>query len=412
MNQISDTPAPAPLANLRVLDVGRFIAGPYCATLLGDLGADVIRIERPGGGEDRFVVPVTPAAPGSPSGEGGSFLQLARNKRSACLDLSSPAGRRALDELVRRADVIVANLPAKELARLGLDYQSVRAKNPRAVLTTMSAYGETGPSADKTGFDGIGQVMSGAAHLSGKPGEPARWAATYVDYGTALGCAFGTLAALMSRQQTGLGQHVTGSLLKTALTFFNSNLMEAYVKQQDRIPSGSRGQQLAPCDIFATLDGHVLIQVLGMAQFRKLAALISQSSWPDDPRFQTDQDRGAHGELINTGVAAWCATRNSAAALAELAAARIPAERVLSPLQVFSDPHIQAGDFFRSMPHRMLPGGVPVVSPQVNLSATPPSYRSGAPAPGQHTAEILSELGFSDEDIAVMCAAKQDDTKP
>ncbi len=386
----------APLQGLRVLDLGRFIAGPYCATLLGDLGADVIRIERPGGGEDRFVVPVTP------SGEGGSFLQLARNKRSICLDLASSEGRRALDVLVRRADVIVANLPAAELARLGLDYASVRDVNPRAILTTMSAYGDSGPNAGKTGFDGIGQVMSGAAWLSGKPGEPARWAATYVDYGTALGCAFGTLAALMSRQQTGLGQHVTGSLLNTALTFFNSNLMEARFRGQDRVPSGSRGQQLAPCDIFTTRDGHVLIQVLGMAQFRKLAALVGEPRWPDDPRFQTDQDRGVHGELINAGVAAWCASRDTAGALQQLVAARIPAEQVLSPLQVFGHPHIEAGDFFRDM--HFAGATVPVVSPQVGLSATPATYRSDAPAVGQHTVEVLREIGFSEEDITAMCA--------
>ena len=396
MNQTSDAPAPAPLANLRVLDVGRFIAGPYCATLLGDLGANVIRVERPGGGEDRFVVPVTPC------GTGGSFVQLARNKRAICLDLATDSGRRALDELARRADVIVANLPAPELARLGLDYETIREKNPRAILTTISAYGDSGPNAGKTGFDGIGQVMSGAAFLSGKPGEPARWAATYVDYGTALGCAYGTLAALLSRQQTGLGQHVTGSLLNTALTFFNSNLMEAHARQQDRVPSGSRGQQLAPCDIFATTDGHILIQVLGMTQFRKLAALIGEQSWPDDPRLQTDQDRGAHGELINTAVAAWCAGRDTAGALAKLTAARIPAEQVLSPLQVFSNPHIQAGDFFRSMTYAGTT--LPVASPQVGLSSTPASYRSGAPAPGEHTAEILREIGFSEAEIAAMCS--------
>lgn len=402
MTKTTDTDTTAapplpPLQGLRVLDVGRFIAGPYCATLLGDLGADVIRVERPGGGEDRFVVPVTPC------GTGGSFVQLARNKRAICLDLASGSGRRALDKLACRADVIVANLPAPELARLGLDYETVREKNPRAILTTISAYGETGPSAGKTGFDGIGQVMSGAAFLSGQPGEPARWAATYVDYGTALACAYGTLAALLSRQQTGHGQHVTGSLLNTALTFFNSNLMEAHARQLDRVPSGSRGQQLAPCDIFATSGGHILIQVLGMVQFRRLALLIGEVSWPDDTRFQTDQERGAHSELINAAVAAWCAGRDTASTLSALAAARIPAEQVLSPLQVFSHPHIQAGDFFRSMAYAGT--ALPVVSPQVGLSATPASYRSSAPAPGEHTAEILRELGFSEAEITAMGTA-------
>lgn len=148
---------PGAFAGIRVVDMGRFGAGPYCATLLGDLGADVIRLERPGGGKDRFVVPI------APSGEGGSFLQTGRNKRSVCLDLGSPGGRTALYRLIGTADVLVANLPFAQLRKLGLDYETLSARHHALILTTASAYGETGPLAGKVGFDGVGQAMSGAA---------------------------------------------------------------------------------------------------------------------------------------------------------------------------------------------------------------------------------------------------------
>ncbi len=384
----------APLHGIRVLDVGKFIAGPYCATLLGDLGADVIRVEKIGGGEDRFVVPVTP------SGEGGSFLQLGRNKRSIALNLAAPMGQKALRALALNSDVVVANLPHKQLVKLGLDYETLKAQAPGVILASVSAYGNTGPYADKTGFDGIGQAMSGASYLSGTPDQPQRWAATYVDYGTALASTVGTLAALLSRAQTGIGQHVSASLLNTALTFFNSNLMEAHVAGQDRTPSGNRGQQLAPCDIFATRDGHLLLQVLGEAQFARLAQLIGQTAWLQDPRLDTDAGRGKHADLICEAVAHWCATRTSQEALEALATARLPAEQVLSPRQALSHPQMLAGALFQYMAYPGMEGSVPVVAPQMTLSATPASYRSRAPLPGEHSREILAELGFDASQIS------------
>ncbi|RYF63110.1 MAG: CoA transferase, partial [Comamonadaceae bacterium] len=366
-----------------VIDLGRFIAGPYCATLLSDFGADVIRVEPPGGGEDRFVVPV------APSGEGGSFLQLARNKRSVCLDLRTAAGRDALDALLAGADVVVANLPPAQLKRLGLDEATLGARHPRLILATVSAYGDTGPMADQPGFDGIGQAMSGAAWLSGLPDAPVRWAATYVDFGTGLACAFGVLAALRAREQTGRGQHVSGSLLRTALTFFNSNLMEAAARGHDRVPSGNRSQQLAPSDLFATCDGHLLVQVLGHAQFHRLAGLLGRAEWLHDPALQTDAGRGEQRDRICSAVAAWCATRSCEDALAELVAQRIPACKVLSPLEALAHPQVQR--HLHAMDYPSLPRALPVVAPLVELSATPASYRHRAPLPGEHTQEVMAE---------------------
>ncbi|RYY87104.1 MAG: CoA transferase [Comamonadaceae bacterium] len=376
------------LAGIRVIDLGRFIAGPYCATLLSDLGADVIRVEPPGGGEDRFVVPV------APSGEGGSFLQLARNKRSVCLDLSTAEGREALHALVATADVVVANLPEAQLRRLGLDYASLSERHPRLILTTATAYGDTGPLAGQTGFDGCGQAMSGAAWMSGMPDAPVRWAATYVDFGTGVGCAFGTLAALRARDQTGRGQHVQGSLLRTALTFFNSNLMETAATGRDRLPSGNRSQQLAPSDLFATRDGHVLVQVLGNLQFHRLAALIGRTDWLTDPALQTDAGRGQQRDAVCDAVAAWCADRTCDDVLAALAAQRLPGCKVLSPSEAIAHPQVRAGGHLRELDYPSLPRPLPVVAPLVELSDTPLQYRRRAPLAGEHTREVLDEAGF------------------
>ena len=199
------------LAGIRVLDFGRYIAGPYCAALLGDLGADVIRVERLSGGEDRWLTPV------GLDGTGALYLPCNRNKRGMTLDPASAEGRQIVAQLVARADVVVANLPPDVLRALGLDLESLRQIKPDIILTTVTAFGAGGPWSHKHGFDGVGQAMCGSTYLSGTPEQPVRAAATWVDFGSATMAAFGTLAALMSRAQTGEGQKVEGALLRTAV---------------------------------------------------------------------------------------------------------------------------------------------------------------------------------------------------
>ena len=187
------------LTGIKVLDFGRFIAGPYCAALLADHGADVIRIERIEGGEDRYVPPV------ADTGEGGLYLQVNRNKRCLTLDLASDAGRDIVRRLVKSADVVVANLPPITLKQLGLDYATLSKLNPRIVLATVTAFGPGGPYSQRPGFDAVGQAMSGAMYMSGLPDAPMRAAATYVDFSTAQACAMGVLAALWAREKSGVG---------------------------------------------------------------------------------------------------------------------------------------------------------------------------------------------------------------
>src|SRR5919108_5379362 len=222
------------LAGIRVLDFGRYIAGPYCAALLADLGADVIRIERRDGGEDRWVAPV------GEDGVGAMYLVMNRNKRAMTLDPSRPEGREIVRRLVATADVVVANLPPDVLRSLELDLESLRRVKPDIILTTVTAFGAGGPWSHKHGFDGIGQVMSGAAYMTGTPEQPYRASVAWVDCGTASLAAFGTLAALMERQKSGRGQKVEGALLRTAIAFNNPALVEQQAIRVNRVPTENR----------------------------------------------------------------------------------------------------------------------------------------------------------------------------
>ena len=398
------------LAGVRVLDFGRYIAGPFCAALLGDLGADVIRIEKVRGSEDRFIAPITP------TGEGGMFLQMNRNKRSMTLNPMKPAGREIVGKLVVTADVVVANLPPATLEAMGLDLESLREVKEDVILTTVSAYGRGGPYSDRVGFDGIGQVMSGIAYMTGDPDRPRRAAAPFVDFGTALSCAYGTLAALMAREQTGKGQMVEGALLKTALMMGNSNLIEQAVIQRDRQPTGNRGQTSAPSDLYQTADGWILCSVIGEPLFRRWVELIASDNggaaggeeidWLNDPRFADDLARGDNAGPIGERMNAWCASRSTAEAVDALNGAMIPSAPAYSMQQTLDDPHIAEVESFVDLEYPGMARPAPVARPSVRLTETPATIRHRAPTLGEHTDEILGALGYADDEIAAFRAER------
>jgi len=385
----------AVLSGIRVLDFGRYVAGPYCATLLGYLGADVIRIERRGGGEDRFIAPV------SDSGEGAVILQTGCNKRSMTLDPTTDEGRQIIAKLVATADVVVANLPPSALASMGLDEVSVRAINARAVLVTQSAFGDVGPYTRRGGFDGVGQALSGAMYITGTPGAPAKAAAPYVDFTTAVLSAFGALAALMERDRSGMGQRVDATLLGSAMAVFNSHLIEQSVTGIGRVGTGNRVQTSAPSDVFATQDGHLLLHCVGNNLFRRWARLMGdEDRWVSDPRFKTDQSRADHSDEILARMRQWCAERTTEDALTALEAAGVPAGAVQTPQGALDDPQAAALGIFTEVSYPGMPRPAKVVDLPVRLSRTPGGIRQRPPTVGEHTDEILAELGFDAAAIA------------
>jgi crotonobetainyl-CoA:carnitine CoA-transferase CaiB-like acyl-CoA transferase len=390
------------LEGIRVLDFGRYIAGPFCAALLGDLGAEVIRIERLGGGEDRGLIPVG----AGPEGGGAMFLAMNRNKLGMTLDPASPKGREITRKLVATADVVVANLPPAVLRSLALDLDSLRAVKPDIILTTVTGFGAGGPLSNKHGFDGIGQAMSGAVYLSGTQELPTMTKVPWVDFGTAFLSAFGTLAALIERGKTGRGQKVEGALLRTAVAISNAMLIEQALTGVNRTAIGNRAFNAAPGDIYRTNDGWIVVTVIGQPMFRRWCRMIGEEHCLQDPRFGDDQSRADHGDGISARMIEWCAARSCAEALAELEKASIVAGEVYSPQQAIDDAHIRAAGLLTERSFPTLESTLPLAPTPIELSETPGTYRRPAPLIGEHTDEILKTLGYDAREIAALHAEK------
>lgn len=381
------------LEGVKVLDFGRYIAGPWCAALLGDLGADVIRIEKRTGSEDRFIQPV------ATEDEGAIFLQCNRNKRGMTFNPRHARSGEVLARLVGGADVVIANMPPAGLKAAGLDYESLKQYREDIILTTVSAYGR-GPWHERVGFDTVAQTMSGAAFMSGDGRAPVKSYAPWVDYGTAGLCAFGTLAALMERQRSGKGQVVEGALLATALTAMGAHLTEFAVSGKERKPIGNRSPYAGPADIVKVSDGWIAVQAMGQPLFTRLAKLIDREEWLEEPAYSNDTKRGKHGEALSAALGEWAADKTQTQALDLLSGAGVPCGPVYDLAQTMGDAHIKQAGFFKSL--SLLHGGrqAPIIDTPVRFSQSAVGAKTRAPRLGEHTDEILAELDFSPEEIA------------
>ena len=391
---------PGVLDGIRVLDFGRYIAGPFCGMLLGDMGAEVIRIDKLAGSEDRYLVPV------ADSGEGPLFLALNRNKKSLTLNPMKPQGQKIVKELVKTADIVIANLPQPTLEAMGIDYDSLKSIKPDIILTTVTAYGNGGPYSERVGFDGVAQALAGATYMGGRPGDPMKSFVPFADFGTATMAAFGTLSALIERNKSGNGQLVEAALTRTVMAFNIALLAEEAIKAIDRPSYGNRGYSAGPSDIFKTTDGAVMVQVVGQPLFERWAKLMGEESWLEDPRFATDMDRGENGELLSARMQMWCKDMTTKEVLDALDEARIPCGPVLSAKQVLEDPHIKAMDFLQKMDFPGLKSPIPINTTPVKLSETPGTIRQRTAKLGEHTSEILDVLGYSLDEISEMRDAR------
>ncbi len=382
------------LNDVRILDFGRYIAGPFCAALLADLGADVIRIEKVDGSEDRFTTPV------SRDGDGAGFMQLNRNKRGLTLNPRKPEGRRILDRLIPTADIVIANLPPDTLGSMGLDYESLRTLRSDIILTTSTAFGASGPYATRVGFDGVAQAMSGNMHMTGNADEPTKNYFPYVDFTTASLNAMATLAAIIHRDKTGDGQHVQGCLLASALSIANGTMIEQALLGVNRSGTGNRGQTSAPSDTFQTKDGWILVQVVGNPLYERWARLMGENLWLVDSKYATDESRGIHAQDISTRMQEWTGSRTTTEAVKALEDARIPCGEVLSPQEALDNEQVQSMGFLEPIEYPGIDTAAPIAQMPIDFSTLDVSIRRRAPTLGEHTDEILESLGFDKGDIS------------
>ncbi|MBW2060974.1 MAG: CoA transferase [Deltaproteobacteria bacterium] len=386
------------LEDIKVLDWGRFIACPYCGMILADMGAEVIRVERSGGEEDRTIGLL------GPNGQNMSYPNYARNKKAITLNLmGNKHASEVLADLVKEADVIIQNFSPGARRIMGLTYEDMKAIKPDIIYTAISCYGSEGPYSQRTGFDYIAQIVSGSLGIGGYPDKPPlRAMMSWVDYGTALCATVGTLLALRHRDATGEGQMVDLALLRTATSFMGPFIAEAEVLERLRPNLGNRAAYVGPTDLFKCKDGYVFIATLMNTLWKRLAKAIGHEELLDDPDLYNDYARFEHRERIDPKIAEFTAQRTVDEVLAVMEEARIPCGRYLGPDEVSRDPHIESQNMVEYTDLEV-PGleRVPVCGIPIRLSKTPGRVERRAPRVGEHNEEIYGDLlGYSKEKIA------------
>jgi len=389
-----------PLADIRVLEMGQLLAGPFCGQLLGDFGAEVIKVEPPGSGD-----PMRAWGREKPHGKSLWWPILARNKKSVTLNLREPRGQELARRLAARADVLLENFRPGTLERWGLTPEALWAVNPGLVITRVTGYGQTGPYASRAGFGSIGEAMGGIRYVTGDPDRPP--SRTGVSLGDELAgtfAALGTMIALHARRRTGRGQVVDAALYEAVLAMMESLLPEWEIAGYQRERTGAVLPNVAPSNVYPTKDGSVLIAANQDSIFRRLAAVMGRPELADDGRYATHGARGAHAAELDELIADWSRGQQAGPLLDTLHAAGIPAGLIYRARDMLDDPHFRAREAIIRLTHPQF-GQLPMQNVFPRLSATPGRARSTGPDLGQHNTDVYQGLLGLTSDEAVALAA-------
>jgi len=400
--------APQSLAGIRILDLSRVLAGPWCTQTLADLGADVIKVERPGSGDDTrgWGPPFLKNRDGQETAEAAYYLGANRNKRSITIDIAHPAGQDLVRELVAGCDVFVENFKVGAMARYGLDVERLRAIQPRLVYCSVTGFGQTGPYRERAGYDYAAQGMGGLMSVTGERddlagGGPQKVGVAVADLFTGMYATVAILAALRHRDLTGEGQFIDMALLDTQVAML-ANLGANYlVTGQPPRRMGNAHQNIVPYQVFEVADGHVILAVGNDGQFARFCKVAVCADLATDPRFTRNADRVRHREALVPLLAALMKQRSKADWLAALEEAQVPCGPINDLGEVFADPHVQSRQMTVSLDHP-LAGTLSVVASPMKLSATPVQYRRAPPLLGQHTEEVLAEFGIDGARLAAL----------
>ena len=384
-------PLPLPLDGVRVVDLTQVMGGPFCTMQLGDLGADVIKVEPPAGDISRSLGGAQLRMPGD---DNAPFFALNRNKRSIVLDLTQDHDRAVCMTLVRAADVLVESFRPGVTKRLGVDYDTVAAVNPRLIYASISGFGQTGPYADRPGFDLIAQGMSGIMSITGEPdGTPVKCGVPIADLSVGLIATNGVLAALIAREKTGRGQHIDTSLFESALAMSVWETTEYWATGDAPRAMGSAHRLSAPYQAFRTSDGYVTLAALTSVQWQRLCATLGREGLATDARFETNAARMANRPALVRELEFALAARTTADWVERMLAAGVPAGPIHDFAQVFADPHTHARHMIEEVDHPVA-GRVRTLGFPLKMSDTPLRVRRAPPLLGEHSAEILRELGI------------------
>ena len=387
---------PGPLAGVRIFDITRVMAGPSCTQMLGDFGADVIKIERPGIGDDtrKWGPPYLAAPDGSPTTESAYYLSANRNKRSVTLDFTTPAGQDLARALIAKCDVVVENFKVGSLQKLGLDYDSLRANQPGLIYCSITGFGQTGPYAPRAGYDFLAQGMGGIMSMTGEPdGPPLKTGAAIADLMCGMHAVIGILAALRHRERSGQGQSIDMSLLDSQVATMANVAMYTLLSGDNPPRLGNGHTTIVPYDVYPSADGYVILAIGNDSQFAKFCDYAKRPELAKDPRFASNELRLRHREALTEILRAITVQQRTSDWVDGLEGLGVPCGPVNRMTEVFADPQVQARGMTGTLPHPLAGDrAMPFLTNPIKLSATPASYRHAPPTLGQHTDEVLQEL--------------------